>query len=161
MSAYIVDLDHIAYLVQAGTSRVLGMEHVGLSWVWNIDREAGTHDREALRAGDWEQAQRVGQMLWDENVKSVQARYPGDRELPGPIGCDYQYPEDTAWFHNIDPMQVLKACDCYEYQSCEHDRWPTSEAKAYVDALRARAWTSLPGYDDAAWGVPERKVSVA
>lgn len=154
MSAYIVNLEHIAYLVQAGTARSLGMDRATLSWAWNIDREAGTHDRETLPPGDLEQHQRLGQMLWDENAKSVAFRYPGDRSPPGPIGCDCQYSDDVPRFPRFDPVQVLKACDCYEYQSCEHREWATSEANAYIDALRGAAWTSLPGYEDAVWGAP-------
>ncbi len=154
MSAYIVDLDHIAYLVQAGTARALGMDHSTLSWVWNIDREAGTYDRETLRCGDLEQNQRVGQMLCDENAKSVAFRYPNHAIVA------LKYSHSVPPFARFDPVQVIKACDCYEYQSCEHTGWLTSEARAYIDALRSLAWTSLPGYDDAAWGAPARKPDV-
>lgn len=133
MSAYVVDLDHIAYLVQAGTSRSVGLDD-------------SMSDASKLQ---------LGQMLWDENVKSVQARYPGDQELPGPCAHDYVYPErNYPWFRTFDPIQVLKACDCYEYQSCEHEGWSASAAKRYIEDLRARAWTSLPGYEEARWGAP-------
>lgn len=137
-------------------SRALGMDHSTLSWVWGVDHKAGTYEREQLHHGDHAQEVRVGQMLWDENVLSVSARYPNDRKgnLPGPTGCTYQYPtgSERPTFHGFDAIQVLKACDCYEYQSCEHDGWPTSEAKAYIDSLRNHAWQALPGYDDARWG---------
>lgn len=152
MSAYIVNLEHVAYLVQAGTASEIGMRDSTLSWARN-------NKRETLPAGDCEQARRVGQMLWDENIKSVQARYPRDAvsELPGPVDCSFLYPKQgEPHFDIFDPIQVIKACDCLDYQSCEHREWATSEAKAYVDALRQHAWSSLPGYDDAAWGAPKR-----
>lgn len=154
MSAYIVDLNHVAFLVQAGTSLALGQRHSTLTWIWNIDHEANTYERETLPQSDYKQAQRVGQMLWDENIASVQARYPGDKNPPGPTDRDFEYPEQVPHFDIFEPAQVLASCDCYEYQSCEHPGWPASEAKAYIDALRKRAWTSLPGYGDASWGAP-------
>lgn len=157
MSAYIVNLEHVAYLVQAGTACELGFRRSTLSWAWNIDREADTYERQTLPAGDCEQAQRVGQMLWDENIKSVQARYPRDAvaKLPGTVDCGYEYPKQgEPRFDIFDPVQVIKACDCFDYQSCEHEGWVTSEAKAYIDALRHHAWSALPGYDGAAWGAP-------
>lgn len=150
MSAYIVNLEHIAYLVQAGTAAEIGMRLSTLSWARNGERAT-------LSAGDCEQAQRVGQMLWDENIKSVQARYPRDAvsELPGPVDCSFLYPKQgEPRFDIFEPVQVIKACDCYGYQSCEHQEWATSEAKAYIDALRCHAWSALDGYDEARWGPP-------
>ena len=116
------------------------------------------HRRE-LYCTDYDGAAKAGQMLWDENVKSVRHRYPDcDDELPGPIGCDYQYGEHNAYQNgHIDPVAVLKACDGYEYQSCEHEGWEESEAKAFVDALRHRAWHALPGYADADWEIRDER----
>ena len=156
MSAYVVDIDHIAYLVEAGRWR-----NSSLSWVWDVNRQANTYKREQLSYSDDVQNARVGQMLWDENIKSVSHRYPEDtREtLPGPIDCDYVYntQAQARFFGNLDMCQILSACDCYEYQTCEHDEWPESEAKAYIDALRKRAYSALPGYDKAEWGAPLRE----
>ncbi len=155
MSAYVVDENHIAYLVQAASCGSIVGQHGHLTWIWNIDREADTYDRETLNRSDHKAEHRVGQLLWDENVTSVSARYPGDRSLPGPCDSDYQYPENPPRHTEFDPVQILQACDCYEYQSCEHDSWPGSEAKAFIDALRKTAWSSLPGYKDGIWGAPE------
>ena len=157
MSAYVVGREHIIYLVEAGL--VLpnwGRRHSHITWIWNIDGEYEDIKRGELYPADYEAAQRVGQMLWDENLASVRYRYPDSPDkLPGPIDCDYQYPETTPPFMHIDPIQVLSSCDCYGYQSCEHDGWATSEAKAFIGALQQRAWMALPGYEDAKWGAPE------
>lgn len=150
MSAYVVNLDHIAYLVQAGTSCRLGFTRGVLRWHWGLDRRGPVPSSAVLRAGDLEQAQRVGQMLWDENVKSVEYRYPDSAGL-----CDCRYPETVPRFYTFAPVQVLKACDCYVYQSCEHEGWTVSEAKAYIDALQIHAWQALPGYEEAEWGAPK------
>jgi hypothetical protein len=155
MSAYIVTREHIAYLVKAAESRRLNPSHAHLSWFWNINHEEGTYERSDLKSSDNAQATRVGQMLWDENIKSVHARYPKDSlsSLPGTIGENYQFSYNPRIKTEIDSVQVLKAADCYEYHSCEHPDWQASEAKAFIDALRSAAWHSLVGYSDAKWEI--------
>lgn len=141
MSAFICDRDHIVYLVQAANTR-------------RLNRYGGKNmTAEEMRA--------VGQMLWNENVRSVSHRYPNEptSDLPGP--CEEIYTIDESDFDRplltVDPVQVLKSCDCYEYQACEHPEWGESEAKRYIDGLRKRAWQSFPGYEDAEWGGPKEK----
>jgi hypothetical protein len=56
------------------------------------------------------------------------------------------------------PAAVFKALDCYEYQSCEHAEWEDSEAKSFCDALRKRAGTKVPGYEEAPWEVTQGNV---
>ena len=136
----------------------LGGQHSGgLSWVFDINRATGNYKRHDLPISDHKRAAEVGQMLWDANLESVRHRYTDCKgnDLPGPIGEDFEYSEHKPGFFGtaIDPVAVLKACDGFEYQACEHDGWPASEAKAFIDNLRSRAWTSLPGYDEAAWAV--------
>ena len=148
MSAYVVDRAHVWFLVEAATHRAICPEHHrAITWFWNGKRrEMGPMDYDVMA--------NVGQMLWDENVRSVRHRYPdcGD-DLPGPIGCDYQYGEHTGHARSVTPAQVLKACDGLEYQSCEHPEWEASEAFAFLSALRRRAWQSVDGYDAAEWEV--------
>lgn len=163
MSAYIVSREHIRFLVNAALSRSI-VRMGSISWVWNIDREragrclfhAGCGRREAglLPHGDLERAAEVGQMLWDENVASVRYRYPGVNELPGPADADYDYGRHQLSFAGVfEPGAVLKACDGYEYQACEHPGWSSSEAKAFIESLRGHAWRKVPGYEDAPWEV--------
>jgi hypothetical protein len=98
----------------------------------------------------------VGQMLWSENLRSVQCRYEDTKptELPGTDDIPL-YDAHAPWPQPIDPVEVLKAADCYEYQSCEHPGWETSESRSFIMRLRQRAWQHLPGYDDAPWGAPD------
>jgi hypothetical protein len=147
MSAFVVDRYHIVYLVKAA-------------------REAAIRLRSPLRWGDGHtldasvsvtEMVALAQLLWDENRSSVSYRYDALVGLPGPIDEDYIIRagdfQRFSWV-NWSPVDVLKAIDCYQYQSCEHPGWQTSEAKAFTDALR-RAWTHLvPGYDEAPWGAP-------
>lgn len=151
MSAYIVSRQHIAFLVEAGLSLHPTQHHRMISWVWNVNHETGTHDRAELRIGDYQRASEVGQMLWDENRRSVRYRYPNDTDdtLPGPIDETFEYEHKPMIPRSpINPVDVLKACSGFEYQACEHPEWEQSEAKAYIQALRDNAITSLPGYED-------------
>lgn len=152
MSAYMVDREHIVYLVKAA----VGSRDSHFWWTHN-----GQTNR-IVRSGlpeDDERLVSIANMLWRENVKSVQARYQdkGEGNLPGRIGETYWITMGDMRFiwPGFDAVQVLKACDCYEYQSCEHEGWESSDAKAFVDALRHKWIAILPRYDDAIWGAPE------
>ena len=85
-------------------------------------------------------------MIWNENKRSVDYRYDeaNDREV-------YRFPP-TKHF-NTEPVRVLKLIDCYEYQSCEHPEWASSEAHSFCNSLRGAMIHMLPGYDDAPWGI--------
>ena len=56
-------------------------------------------------------------------------------------------------------VQVIKACNCLDYQSCEHDGWEASEAKSFLDSLISAACHRLPGYDAAEWGPPKNRAA--
>jgi hypothetical protein len=150
MSAYVVDREHIEYLVNAA----MLMPHFGFSYYWQGKRRE-------LNSGDAEEAMRIGQMLWNECVASVSHRYPNDApdSLPGPVmepGEGYFYgPHRFCHCPQLDPVQVIKACHCYAYQSCEHPEWEASEAYAFVSALESIATHYLPGYEKAEWGAPQ------
>jgi hypothetical protein len=116
----------------------------------------------------------LGQRLVDECMASVLARYPdcdpdaGD--LPGPRDAYYMGP--YAWEPYLaaeaglparrTPAEVLppastvviaKQIAHYEYQSCEHEGWRDSEARAFCHALGDSLLRSLPGWEQAPWGI--------
>ncbi len=153
MSAWVVSKTHIDLLVTAGLV-LPGRAVVNSNLNWYSQGPNPHH----LGTLDHTNADEVGVMLWAENYRSVDKRYPGadDKgDLPGPEGftgattLTYQH---TMIPGVIDPVVVLKAIGCYEYQSCEHDEWPTSPAFAYCRALEKHAIQLLPGYDAAPWG---------
>src|SRR5882724_12430426 len=141
MSAFVVSKKHIDVLVHAGLR--YGRQYtlrwrVGDDPAWTGDYEAHcaaiqTQTRELTH----ETANRVGAMLWHENMVSVDHRYqdhaPNDRAV-------YRHREAC-----LEPVGVLKLIDCYEYQTCEHDGWEASEAHAFCQALRKAAIHALPG----------------
>ena len=153
MSAFVVDRDHIVYLVEAGAT--IPRYGDGLRWWWN---EASHH----LNFGDTEEMVRVANMLWQENIKSVSYRYGsrGVDDLPGPIGENYKLtPKDfRVKFGTFDLYQIIQSCHCYDYQTCEHPDYKKSEAYAFISSLEGEAVRKLPGMEKTIWGAPTRKV---
>ena len=139
MSSYVLGERHISYLVTAAT---LWAHQDGLRW--GERRLAEVFPEE------------IGAALLAENIASVRWNYPGGDpdDLPGPIPlptpAGYVFRREVS---AVDPVQVLKALDCYEYQSDNHPGWPTSAAARFCAALRASATRRLPGYEQAQWEV--------
>lgn len=146
MSAYIVEREHIAYLIDAA-ERLASRQRSNFSWYHEGQRhELTDHETEA------------GQMLWDENVRSVNYRYADS--LPSTrthLGLDEQevYKHHSKARLAIDPVQVLKSIRCLEYQSCETPDWEASSAHAFLRSLMLYAISNLAGYEDAMWGAPQ------
>lgn len=129
MSAFIVSRGHIEYLTNAAI---------------------------AYRVVSAMDADGFGQMLWDQNIRSVKARYPNEPSdtLPGPVGEDFEYKHRlTLHTPRLDPVSVIKASQCYDYQSCETDDYRNTPAGCAVEAIKARAIRSLPGYEEAPWEI--------
>ena len=138
MSAWTVSKAHIDLLINAALRRRPGGADYGFSW-WNGQERINLEEIGHSAAG---------QMLWDENFTSVNSRYQEENGAPA-----YNFKQS---FQPTDPVVVLKQISCFEYQSCEHDGWEKSEAKAFCDALRSKQINRLPGYDDAPWGVDDK-----
>lgn len=92
----------------------------------------------------------IYQTLAAENVRSVCHRYDDDK------------PENYAGFLSVrglkphvvnDAVQVIKLCDCLEYQSCETDDYRETLAYRILSRIRSAASHNLPGYDSAKWAI--------
>ena len=131
MSAWIVYPDHVSYLVACA----LDLAPDGfLSFGNGTLLTPHTKDE-------------IGQLLMDENVRSVGYRYSRDTfdELPGPVDktgiLDYRHIELDLPF---DPIVLLKQLDCYAYQACECPDWLETDAHAFCEAVRGLAEMTLP-----------------
>ena len=73
-----------------------------------------------------------GPVLIDENLKSVQARYPhcvdNPESTPGPNDRFWQKPYRYMPVHpdRLTIAEAFKAIACYSNQACEHDEWEKS-----------------------------------
>lgn len=88
----------------------------------------------------------IGQMLLDQNYRSVNFRYNESETAPKYVFRHYT--------RAMSPVQIIKACNCYDYQACETDDYGQTEAAELVRKIRNDAICNLPGYDDAEWGMP-------
>jgi hypothetical protein len=84
----------------------------------------------------------VGRTLWRENLASVAARYPGDKdgERPGPISFRDSDVDTYIYVRPEGPLDLgvlLNAANSYDYQSCEHSGWAPSSANRWITELVA------------------------
>ena len=167
MSAYILNDASINYLVDAAMSLAAGrkplrISYNGSAYVCVPDENSGETDQEG--------ADRLGQALFAQNTRSVNAVYAeghGDQAEPGftwrPLGQGVslltgakvaaEYPQISLHPTHRSIAQVFKLLDCYEYQSCEDAGWPTSDAYSICQALRKAYCARVTGYTEAAWGI--------
>jgi hypothetical protein len=147
MSAFEVDKTHIDVLVSAALIRrhgdTLSWYHGEIPGTQPGEMLPGRDDylaalKKAKREVTRENAGMWGALLVAENRRSVNWRYEED-EIEEP----YEFTEYAGTFN---PVAVLSAISCYEYQSCEHPGWKTSEARSFCEALHAQMVRMLPGY---------------
>lgn len=129
MSAFICSKNHISALAN----------YACVQKVWLDGRSATSDDFESIY-----------KVLASENVRSVCARYDGDK--PSDYD-DFVSPVSLSRYLVADPVQIIKLCDCLDYQSCETDDWKETLAYRTLQRIRNAAIDSLPGYDDAKWAI--------
>lgn len=120
MSAYIVSKQHIDMIV---------------NYVYNKRIE----DEREYRTRD-----ELGQILYDENVRSVNHRYHEKNRL-------FKYTFESPAL-GLTCVEFIKFLRCLDYQSCERPSYDRSQARRVIVNLVFRAVSDIPGYDDAPWG---------
>lgn len=144
MSAYVVSREHVVYL--AKVAEWLTRRKFGFSYRYNDKR---------VKPGPVED---IAQLLWDENIRSVEYRYGTEDSLPGPVDENYKVGRVSSGpLMGMDYAQAFKSIHCLEYQSCEHPGWEGSQAYALLQAMSGALARVLPGYEEAAWGAPKVK----
>lgn len=89
-----------------------------------------------------ETAPRVVRELALEHERSILARYGSLEAAPGPQG-GARFGDLGIVLDPSEPESLLEAIGSYTYQTCEHDHWPASEARAFCDALVRRCETAI------------------
>jgi hypothetical protein len=120
--------------------------------------------------------QRLGEILLNENIRSVEARYSRSSraDLPGVIveveamaehQKEYEAADNLGGYkynpnnhRNISVGQFISCLNCLDYQSCEHDEWEDSNAKFIIDTMkhnviRHQVLPDVEGFNDAKWGL--------
>ena len=154
MSAYMVSRNHIGFLVAAAVRD----ERFRYRFDGEIRRVSGSNT---------DQLTAIGQMLFDENRRSIEARYPDTLEdfaANAPRDGDdddFTYEHSRELFWQFKPLQIIQSVACYQYQACEHDGWGESEAKAFTDDLRLEATSALIRTDGSlVWGAPDPQAGI-
>jgi len=129
MSAFIVDNAHINAILNATAPRFAG-DSATYYWKGKL----------YYMGGD---TQRLGQVLTDENHRSVNYRYNEQTE-PRRF-------QRVMLNKSFSPLEIVKLCHGYSYQSCEAPDWKETEAYAIVGALRERSIRRIEGYEEAPW----------
>jgi len=82
-------------------------------------------------------------VLTKANCDSLIARY-GTNEKQ--LKYKFQHTKILA------PIEILKNCNCFDYQACEVNRYRYTPAYRMINDIRGAAIRNLPGYDKASWG---------
>ena len=150
MSAYVVEKEHVIYLVKA----CLNWVHVEALRVWvsSLDEDLvglPSPNTERLDAA-------IAQALWDVNIEAVRDRYP-EGPLPGPAEIAPIIPDDfdSMVWPIFDALQVAESVLCYEYQCDEWPLWGKTFAKLFCDNLSRMAVRRLTDQQGLVWGCPE------
>jgi hypothetical protein len=108
---------------------------------------------------DGKTEQQFGQILWDENYRSVNSRYD-DNESPRQYEFT-PYPVET-----LSTIAQIKQARCYIYQTCETDDYAQTVAIMFAETLATileqegnfyipsgKSVRDLPGWESAPWGI--------
>lgn len=154
MSAFICGPDHFKALAVFAVGKRYGSMRVGPNYFRHDYPPAAQMDGRS----EADVATFYANILYCENVRSVQSRYSDCEhdDLPGPI----EKPEMLTVTNRdlfelgsgmLKAVDILKMCDCLEYQSCETDDYRNTPAFKLLDRIRGAAIHALPGYEDAPW----------
>lgn len=148
MSAFLVDPAHVCLVVEYAIAtdggafqsvQWLSDESDPASWR-RLDRMAAAS---ATSADGLTLADETVRVLLAANLDSVRYRY-GDEEYPeGGADIEAQTRRYQSSGYVLSDAEAVRACDCLEYQSCEHDGWQESEACRILAAIREHACDRL------------------
>jgi hypothetical protein len=154
MSAYVVSNDTID-LILSVAQRV-------------ARHDANIYLGESARYNLHTDAQALGQILLNENYRSVNARY---NETGEPEAYRFRHVDTDRAGAGMDPaILVLGSIKCLRYQSCETEDYPTTDAARILNAIENKATSYLMSVHDAPWGwtrdwmesqIAEKKAKIA
>jgi hypothetical protein len=170
MSAFLCDFATFDYLAEAAKQYSRGTGEV------RVRRDELSPERWAEAIAEYPYAvrgeyaiscnglsgQEIGRILWAENWRSLNARYPDTKtDRAGAPGNTDETPRDYRFRtpqRPIEAVKVIKAAHCLSYQSCETEDYYETFAAKLLQAIERNALYHLPGYEDAPWGLTEADV---
>jgi hypothetical protein len=94
----------------------------------------------------------IGAELHLENAASIAFRYPD-----GGMSPSEPFSLERVAVRDANPLQVINAAWCYQYQACEHPAWDESLSRRITDQIVKVAIRTMPGYSGASWGWPSEE----
>lgn len=94
----------------------------------------------------------VATMLKQANHRSIMHLYPDRAPMP-PEFLTFQPAQMPEVPRSFDPVAVIKAATCLDYQSCDPDGWEQTNAAKLIQSLISDAIARLPGWRDADWAM--------
>jgi hypothetical protein len=150
MSAHFVGIDCIDALLTHAT-----IKRTDNVWIPPSISAGKSRSGQYIASGQADQLTEVGKLLLRENMRSLFSKY-GDRALEVGIGSNeigrYRFNSIGSITVYGKPVEGLKLCDYYDYQSRETRDYQDSEACRWINWLRTSLVTRLPGWADAPWG---------
>ena len=152
MSAYIVEDKVIRYLIASA---------IRFDAYVKVPKVEGRGDRsyDNVSKFDAEELDALGQILLDENYRSVDARY---KEQDSSAKFSFGKLKNAGYsLDKIAPAQVFASVANYEYQASETDDFEASEAYDFTSRLVRSVGNSLRKQDekghlvDTVWGAPD------
>jgi hypothetical protein len=126
----------------------------------NVDNDVikGLANVAGMSSAPLELAKRYANILYRENLRSVAERYPNCKtvsDLPGGSCRPAFIPVHVSDLKDATAdtvVQLLKDCDCLEYQSCETSDYKSTPAYALLSRIRCELIPCIAGYEEAPWG---------
>ena len=88
----------------------------------------------------------IASILTTANVESVNLRYGKDD-----VSTKVRF--KPVAISRLSAVQIIKLCDCFDYQASEVNNYDQPPAAKIIEAVRARAIDKLPGYAEAVWAI--------
>jgi hypothetical protein len=135
MSAYVLSIAHFAALAAFAVSDQ-HQSHAINEW--------------RVSANPMRTARKIAEELAKENIRSVSHRYSVYKEERLVVSEAGDLAE-TYYFNpgKLSALDILRMCECYEYQSCETPDWTSTLAYRQIQWIKTAAMSRLPGWDEA------------
>ena len=99
----------------------------------------------------------MANLLRNENIESLKARYEDRAAKYWNFDLAPFTIADLLHTPQLSAVQLIKAAQCYMYQSNEHKGWTRSKARKLAHSMIDTALSHIPGYQEAEWGIEEKQ----
>lgn len=93
----------------------------------------------------------LAQILKTANIESLNERYNEDTDFEE---VRYIQRASSEWADfPYDAVQMMKLCDCFNYQACEVEKYESTPAFRIVETVKGWACRRVDGWEQAQWTI--------